>query len=114
MEERELSALSDILISAKLAMSYISGREWTEFLGDIQFQDSVIMRLIMIGSASNRLSPATCAKMPQVAWQEIEMMTQKLIKEYDNINLAFVWDMVHQDLPVIVEELAQFFPFVLD
>ncbi|MGH2412660.1 MAG: hypothetical protein ACRDEA_02980 [Microcystaceae cyanobacterium] len=48
MQERDLHSLLDILISAKLALSYISAKNWTEFLTDIQLQDSVIRRLEII------------------------------------------------------------------
>lgn len=45
MRERDLHSLLDILISARLALSYVSGKTWREFQEDLQFQDAVIRRI---------------------------------------------------------------------
>lgn len=55
MQSRELHALLDILIASRLALSYVSGKTQTEFLADIQLQDSVIRRVEIIGEASQQL-----------------------------------------------------------
>lgn len=110
MQEQDGCALMDILISAQLVSSYIAKREWSQFLGDIQFQDAVIRRLEIIGLATTRLSTETRQANPQIAWQELILISQNTIQKYEEVNLAYVWDIVNHDIPLLIQKLEHILP----
>ena len=110
MQPRELHALLDILIASRLALSYVSGKSQTEFLVDIQLQDSVIRRIEIIGKASRRLSEETCLSLPQIPWMPMIGMRNRMIHEYDRVDLAVVWDVVQNELPFLIVELETIVP----
>jgi len=43
--------------------------------------------------------------LPNIAWQEIKGMRNRLVHEYDDVNLNIVWDVVQSQLPLLIEEL---------
>ncbi|MCT7963186.1 DUF86 domain-containing protein [Laspinema sp. D1] len=104
---RDLQYLLDILISAKLALNYVSRSSWSSFVEDVQLQDSVIRRLEVIGEAERRLSERTRVSLSRIPFI---MMRNRIIHEYDKIVLEVVWDTVQQDLPVLVESLEKVLP----
>ncbi|MEB3830817.1 HepT-like ribonuclease domain-containing protein [Phormidium sp. CCY1219] len=107
MPPRDLQYLLDILISAKLALSYVSRSSWSDFLANIQLQDSVVRRLEIIGEAERRLSEKTRISLSRIPFI---MMRNRIIQEYDKIVLEVVWETIHNDLPPLVEALEKIVP----
>lgn len=110
MRERDLHSLLDILISARQALSYVSGKTWKDFQEDVLFQDGVIRRIEIIGEAARRLASETRIGLPQIPWGDIIGMRNRIIHEYDRIDLEIVWDVVHNDLPPLIAELEKIVP----
>ena len=103
--QRDIQFLLDMLQSAELIMTYISQCDKNEFIEDIQLQDSVIRRLLIIAEAAKRLSEVTKQNLTNISWQEINGMRNRLVHEYDNIDLDIVWDVIQLEIPHLISEL---------
>jgi uncharacterized protein with HEPN domain len=103
--EREIQFLLDILQSAELVTQYTRGCGKKEFITNVQLQDSVIRRLILIAEAAKRISEETRLSLPDIPWQEINGMRNRLVHEYDDINLDIVWNVVMDEIPTLIREL---------
>jgi uncharacterized protein with HEPN domain len=103
--QRDLQFLLDMLQSAEMIMTYVAQCSKAEFVANIQLQDSVIRRLLVIAEAARRVSEATRQSLPNVSWQEINGMRNRLVHEYDDINLNIVWDTVQSKIPSLIEAL---------
>lgn len=110
MADRHTLILLDILISARLAINYISGMTWTDFLGNIVVQDAVMRRLEIMGIASRNLPQELHKELPQLPWYELDQIARTMSEEYALVNVAFVWDLVHNDLPRWSEILEVILP----
>lgn len=108
--QRDLQFLLDMLQSAELIMTYTDQCTKDEFLGNIQLQDSVIRRLLVIAEAARRISEATRQTLPNISWQEINGMRNRLVHEYDDVNLTIVWDVVQFEIPPLIAELKSRIP----
>ncbi len=108
--QRDVQLLLDMLESAKLATHYIAECSKADFLSEIQLQDAVIRRLSIIGEASRRISETTRQTFPTIPWNEISGMRNRLIHEYDDLDLEIVWDTVKHSLPSLIEELEKIVP----
>ena len=84
--QRDLQFLLDMLQSAELIMIYTAQCSKTEFVENVQPQDSVIRRLLVIAEAARRVSDATKQTLPNVSWLEINGMRNRLVHEYDDVN----------------------------
>jgi len=104
--QRDLQFLLDMLQSAELIMTYTAQCSKDEFIEDVQLQDSVIRRLLVIAEAARRVSVATRQTLPNVSWQEINGIRNRLVHDYDDINLNIVWDVVQAEIPSLIEELT--------
>jgi uncharacterized protein with HEPN domain len=108
--ERDLQSLLDMLQSAQIVMNYIAGRSRDELTTDLQFQDATIHRLLIIGEASKRVSETTRQTLTTIPWVAINGMRNRLVHEYDEIDLDIVWDTVVNSLPTLIVELEQTVP----
>ena len=72
--QRDLQFLLDMLQSAELIIDYMAQHSKEDFINNIQLQDSVIRRLLVIAEAARRVSEPQRQALSKVAWQEINGM----------------------------------------
>jgi uncharacterized protein with HEPN domain len=106
---RDREFLMDILVAAKLAAGYISGKSRAQFMADVECQDAVIRRLMIIGEAAKRISEATQGALANLPWHEMVSMRNVMIHGYDDIDLNIVWDTAAKDLPPLIKDLDLYF-----
>ncbi|HEX2643334.1 MAG TPA: DUF86 domain-containing protein [Thermoanaerobaculia bacterium] len=105
--QRDQASLLDMLDAARLAVQYIAGKSYGDFLSDLQCQDAVIRRIELIGEAARRVSAETQDLYSQLPWREMVSMRNLMIHQYDEIDLSVVWDTVNRDLPGLIESLGE-------
>lgn len=104
---RDRQFLLDMLVSAKIVVGYIAKRSRVDLESDLQLQDAVIRRLLIIGEASNRISQVTQHNLPTIPWRFINGMRNRLVHEYDDIDFDIVWDTLQKSLPSLIIELEK-------
>lgn len=74
----------------------------TEFAANQQAVDAVARTLENLGEAANRIArsnPQFLEKHPDLPWQEMRTMRNKLIHDYISVDVMIVWHTVRMDLP---------------
>ena len=107
---RDAASLLDLLLSARLAQSYVAGRTWEGFVADRQCQDAVVRRLEVIGEAARRVSAAARAALPGLPWRQMVGMRNRMIHAYDRVDPAVVGETATRDLPPPVAALEGVVP----
>jgi uncharacterized protein with HEPN domain len=107
--QRDKAYLLDILEAAKLVISYVAKKNKEDFIKDIQCQDAVIRRLEIIGEAAGRISEETKNSLSHLSWSEMIGMRNIMIHDYDDVDMAIVWETVQNDLPTLVSTLIKYF-----
>lgn len=77
------------------------------FFSDGKTQDAVIRNIEIVGQAVKGISEDTRALEPAVPWRQIAGMRDKLIHEYFGVDLALVWEVVEQELPILRPQLEK-------
>jgi len=103
--KRDTQFLLDMLQSAKLVQQYITNCSKEEFVDDIKLQDAVIRRLLVIAEAARRVSETTRQNLLNISWREINGMRNRLVHEYDDVDLNIVWDIIQKEIPDLIKEL---------
>jgi uncharacterized protein with HEPN domain len=107
---RDAASLLDILLSARLARAYVAGKTWEAFVADRQCQDAVVRRLEVLGEAARRVSVGARAALPGLPWRQMVGMRNRMIHEYDRVDLAVVWETVSRHLPPLITALEGVVP----
>ena len=72
-----------------------------QFLIEPINQDAVIRNLELLGEISKRFSEEYKNDVSEIPWVKIQGMRNKLIHEYDGINLETVWLAASEFVPVL-------------
>ena len=100
--------LDHIRDAALQASNYVEGMTKLEFDVDRRTQQAVILNLVVIGEAATKLLdrfPDTAAQFPEVQWQAMRGMRNRIAHGYYEIDLDVVWDTVIDALPDLLIKL---------
>ena len=96
-----------MLDAASEAIAFARGNTREDLTRDRKLQLSPVKEIEIVGEAANRVSVALQVATPGVPWADIIGMRNRLIHEYDDVNLSAVWQTVTSDLPELVIQLEQ-------
>ncbi|MBP9691695.1 DUF86 domain-containing protein [Candidatus Woesebacteria bacterium] len=87
--------------------NYIQGKTFADFENEELLQDGVLRKLELIGEAMKRLTPEFVQKHTDLPFREASDTRNKLIHDYDDVDLKIVWDTITVDLPALKTLLSQ-------
>jgi uncharacterized protein with HEPN domain len=99
-----------ILDAAREAVRFVQGRLRTDLDTDRQLNLSLVRLLEVIGEAARGISTEFREAHPEVAWNKMIGMRDRLIHGYFDINLDVVWQTVTEDLPPLIAQLEKIVP----
>lgn len=105
---RDRASLRDILDSSALVQKRLAGKQRDDLLNDIDLQDMVVFRLLVIGEAAKRLSDEVMAEVPSVPWLSVQGMRNRLIHGYDLVDFEIVWETVQTHLPQMIAAVKEY------
>ncbi|MEK7525294.1 MAG: DUF86 domain-containing protein [Patescibacteria group bacterium] len=107
MNDRDSVYLRQMLEAIGVVAEYIDGKKLTDLESDRMLQDAVIRKIEVIGEAARRLSGSFLKAHAELSLLSAITMRNKLIHEYDDIDLKVVWDTVSVDLPKLGEAIEK-------
>jgi len=99
--------LEDIQDSIRKIEKYARGSDFEKFSRDEQKIDAVVRNLSIIGEAVRNIPKEIKAKNPEVAWNEIKGMRNKVIHEYFGIDDEILWKTIQDDLPIFKKQITK-------
>jgi uncharacterized protein with HEPN domain len=70
----------------------------------------VIRPLEIIGEAARLVSQETRDTHPEIPWEQMIGMRNRLIHEYFRVNLTTVWETIQNDLPPLIAQIEPLVP----
>ncbi|MBM4353895.1 MAG: DUF86 domain-containing protein [Deltaproteobacteria bacterium] len=107
---RDDATLLDLLKAARLALQFKGDATRQEFLDDDKTQSAVLHQLLLLGEGAKRLSEQFRDKHPGMPWKHIAGMRDKLIHEYDTVDIEEVWSTIERDVPALLAFLDAIAP----
>ncbi len=74
---------------------------YQEFLNDAVYNSAMVRFLEIIGEAVKHVPESIRMEYPDVAWKKIAGMRDKLIHDYTEVNLPYVWYVAVELVPVL-------------
>ena len=102
---KDQQSVLDILLSIELILEYSQDIDWNAL--NAKDQDAIILRFIVIGEATKRLSKDLRDRNPKIPWKQMAATRDVVVHEYDDINLDIIQDVVELELPKILSMLKE-------
>jgi len=91
--------LEDIVLSMQRVQEYIHGLDFQQFKWDYKTVDAVIRNFEIIGEASKNLPKDVKEKYPNIPWEEMYRLRNRISHEYFGIDYEILWDISTNHLP---------------
>ena len=99
--------LEDILEACQKILSYTSGMSFEEFTTNNLIIDAVARNFEIIGEATGRLPEDFRSAHPEIEWQFIIALRNRIIHEYFGINYEIIWNIREENIPVLINFIKQ-------
>jgi uncharacterized protein with HEPN domain len=107
MEKDDTIYLRHILDAINTIEEYLQGVNEDTFKATQLLQDGAIRQIEIIGEAIRHMSKDIRRIYPEVPWQDIAGMRDKLIHDYFGVDIEKVWDTTQEDLPILKEQVIE-------
>jgi uncharacterized protein with HEPN domain len=99
------TSLRQMLDHAREAVEMAQGKTRDDFETNRMLNLALVRLIEIIGEAAGRIPRETQKLHPQIPWPQIIGMRNRLIHAYDQIDYDILWNIVADDLPLLVSEL---------
>ncbi len=99
--------LLDMLLAAQDIQEFTAGIDQATFQTSKLIQSAVMREVQVIGEAARMISAEARAQHPEIAWQEIVGMRNRIIHEYFSVDLDILWNTVQYDIVILLDQLRQ-------
>lgn len=100
----------DMLSAAGAIARFLDTGTQQSFLGDDLLQSAVLYQFAVLGEACRRISEDFRKAHPDVDWIGIMGCRNRIVHNYDNVDLDVVWEIASADLPALISTLHDLLP----
>lgn len=94
--------LRHILDSGNKALRYIEGYDYKMFITDDKTVSSVLREIGVIGEAARKTTEEFRSNHPQIPWEQIFAMRNRVVHDYLGVQLDIVWQTLQEDIPSLM------------
>ena len=109
MNDRDIKAIKRIIAHIENILDYVKSIHSLEkFTHNQLIVDAVVFNLAQIGEISkHRISSILKDTQVDVPWHEMYGFRNRIIHDYDQINMNIVYDTIKEDLPPLLAQLRK-------
>ena len=107
---RDDAYLLDMLLAARKIRDFTEGVTWEKFQDDELTQNGIMHLIQIIGEAARKVSPDYQQQHPEIPWDRIIGMRNRLVHEYFRIIPERVWDVVEKNIPALIRLIEPLVP----
>lgn len=91
-------------------MDYCLGYTYDSFIAGSKLVEACVFNLSQLGELCRIVDPAFAQTCPQIPWREMYGLRNRIVHDYEGVNLQLVWEIISEDIPELhgsLEKLVQ-------
>ncbi|MGV2831404.1 HepT-like ribonuclease domain-containing protein [Myxosarcina sp. GI1(2024)] len=109
-KNRDLESLIDIYNAGSDILAFTDGINKEDLQLDREKRNATLYSIQIVGEATKRLSLEFRQANSHIPWRDIAGMRDKIVHEYNKIDLNIVWEVATQEIPKLLEQIEDFLP----
>ncbi len=105
MKNKEYISIEKMIEYINRAIKYTQGNTFEEFSNNQEKIDATVFAISQIGELVKNISNETIKKYPEIPWTIIKNLRNKIVHDYDGIKLDVIWDIIHEDIDLLKNQL---------
>lgn len=108
MKSKEYMSIKKMIEYIDKAIRYTKNCDFDDFSRNEEKIDATVFAISQIGELVKNISKETIDKYSNIEWIIIKNLRNKIVHDYEGINLNLIWDIITEDiikLKVDLEEL---------
>ncbi|NLB41957.1 MAG: DUF86 domain-containing protein [Clostridiales bacterium] len=107
MKEHEKVILEKMKLYAEQAIQFKGDMTFEEFSNDLKTISACIFNLSQIGALVSRLDDRFIDANSQIPWRSIKGMRNRIVHDYEGIQLNIIWDVLEDFLPQLIQSISE-------
>lgn len=107
MANKDLVRLKHMLDSTNAILSFIKGKRRSSLDSNRLLASGIIRELEILGEAAGKVSQKTKNQFPQIPWNQLVGMRNRLIHAYFDVDHDIVWKTIRNSLPTFSVQLEE-------
>lgn len=88
-------------------LAYTKDIEYNEFINNSILVEACVFNLSQIGELANKIDKEFEESNPSIPWRVMYGLRNKIVHDYEGVNLVLIWDIVKEDLPELNIQLVE-------
>lgn len=105
MTNKDKTILIKIISYINDINDYIDGFNYDAFIKDKKTLYACSFSISQIGELTNELSDLIQNNNSHIPWKSIKGMRNKIVHDYENVDLAVLWGTITKSLPLLIGQL---------
>lgn len=87
--------------------NYCNEKTYETFSENSQLVEACVFNLSQMGEMVNRLEDELIESHIEIPWYQIRGLRNRIVHDYEGVNLHLVWEIIENDLPELKEDLLK-------
>ncbi len=105
MKNKEYISFLKMIEYIEKAIKYTFNYDYNAFCNDEKTIDATIFAISQIGELVRNISKETMEKYPNIEWNMIKGLRNRIVHDYEGISLKSIWYVIENDIPTLKESI---------
>ena len=90
-------------------LSYTKGIDYSSFVQNTMLVEACVFNLGQIGELSHKIDDEFERENAHIPWRVLYGLRNKIVHDYEGVNLTLIWDILGSDLPELYNQLCELY-----
>lgn len=86
--------------------AYCAEADYAGFISNTMLVEACVFNLSQLGELAGKLDDAFIQAHRDIPWRAIRGLRNRIVHDYEGVNLTLVWDVIQTDLPQLRQQLT--------
>ena len=90
-------------------INYCDSKTYEDFVDDDMLVEACVFNLSQLGETAHKISDDLTKMHPEIVWNELYGLRNRLVHDYDGTNPRLVWEIISEDLSMLKNQLTNLY-----